>query len=159
MSSACPNALTRMRPVRSMTTRLGVPLSWYRPHRDGHGDAWLVGVDADRELNAVLVQERLERHRGHGVVVFEHRVESEHCEIAAEYLLDALRLRQPVRDAARAEHLKRLDHHDLAPETGQGWAVVGIEPAGDGQFRSGGVLRRLCGQLGLRFLARSAMWG
>ena len=63
-------------------------------HRDGQGDPGIVGVHADRERYAVLVQERFERHRGHGLVVFEHAVEPEHGEIAAEGLLDALGLRK-----------------------------------------------------------------
>ena len=35
---------------------------WHRPLVVGMGDAWLLEVDADREFDVVLVQERLEQH-------------------------------------------------------------------------------------------------
>ena len=59
-SSTWPNAFTRIRPARSMTTRLGVPRSWKPAHRDGQGDPGVVSVHADRERYAVFVQERFE---------------------------------------------------------------------------------------------------
>ena len=91
-----------MRPVRSMTTRLGVPRSLVAAHGDRQGGAGVVGIDADGERDAVLVQERLQSHRGHGVVVFEHGVQPQHGDGVAEGVAHALSLRQSVGDAARA---------------------------------------------------------
>ena len=51
-------------------------------------------------------------------MVFEHAVEPEHGDVVAESVLDALGLREPVGDATGAEHLKRLNHHNMAFETG-----------------------------------------
>ncbi len=75
-------------------------------------------VDADWEGDPVFVEERCQRDRGHGLVVFEHAVEAEHRQVVAEGVLDALGLRQPVGDATRAEHLERLDDHNLAHQVG-----------------------------------------
>ena len=72
-------------------------------------------------------------------MVFEDGVKSEESYIVAEVLLNSFGLRDPVGDAAGAEHLERFDHNDLADEIGESWVGFGVEPAGDGQFGGGCV--------------------
>ena len=157
-SSIWPNALRRMRPALSMTTRLGVPRSWNRPIVMGSVPPGSCASTPTGNVIRYSYRNASSDTGGHGVVVFEHAVEPEHGNVVAEDMLDALGLRQPVRDAAGAEHLERLDHHDLAPETGQSWVIGSIEPTGDRQLGSSGV-PRLHGQRRLHSLRASQHGG
>ena len=61
-------------------------------HGDGGGFAGCVGVDPDGKGDSVFVEECLEGHGRHGIVVLEDRVEAEQGEVVTEGLLDALGL-------------------------------------------------------------------
>lgn len=64
-------------------------------------------VDPDREGQPVLAHESVERCGPHDVVVLEHRVQANHGDILlGEQLPYLASLRQAVRDAGRAQHLK-----------------------------------------------------
>ncbi|PRD38468.1 UNVERIFIED_CONTAM: hypothetical protein NCL1_03853 [Trichonephila clavipes] len=94
------------------------------------------GVDRDREVDAVLVQEGLQRYRSHGGVVLEHGVQSDHRHLVGRELgVHAFRLRQAVGDTARAEHMEGLQHNDPAAQRLQGQRAGGVEPLRDLQWR------------------------
>ena len=70
-------------------------------------------------------------------MVFEDGVKSEESYIVAEVLLNPFGLRDPVGDAAWAEHLECFDHNDFAAEIGESRVGLGVEPTGDRQFGGG----------------------
>ena len=88
------------------------------PHRLWNGfAAWVRRVDPDGKAHAVLVEERTKRLHLHPIMVLEHGMEADNDQgRASEQLGDPLRLRDPARDAAGAEHLECVEQHDTTPE-------------------------------------------
>ena len=91
----------------------GGPLKAVAAHgdRDRVGGVRCNGIHAHRKANAVLVQKRFQRYRRHRGMVLEDRVQADHGHVVVgERGLDALRLRQSVVHAGRAQHLKGMQH-------------------------------------------------
>lgn len=89
-------------------------------------------IDADRKWDAIFVQKRFERNRLHGLVVFKDGMQSKHGEVAAKQLVNAFRLWQAELDAARAQHLERLDDDYLPSQPSQAQGRLGVEPSRHG---------------------------
>ena len=107
-------------------------------HRDRRSLPGL--VHADRKGQPVFVNEGLQRHRRHRGVVLEHGVQSDHLQIGvAEQVMDALRLRRSVGDAARAQHLKCMDEDRTSAQAGQRQRRLAVEPARHRDFGSGDI--------------------
>jgi hypothetical protein len=65
----------------------------------------------------------------HRRVVLEDGMQPDHRERrGGEALGHALRLRQAVRDAARAQHLEGVQQHDLAAKVFQAERLVAVQP-------------------------------
>ncbi len=67
-------------------------------------------------------------------MVLEHGVQTQHGEVVAKAVGDALGLGESMADTAGAQHAERLDHHHLTTETGQRRLRLGVEPLRHGQF-------------------------
>jgi hypothetical protein len=66
------------------------------------------------------VQERAQGHRGHRFVVLEYGVQSDHRDVVGfEHRVNALRLRQTVLHAARAQHLEGVQRDDPSAQRRQ----------------------------------------
>lgn len=86
-------------------------------------------VHADRECDAVFVQECLQGYRRHCRMVLEHRVQADDRDVLrGKCRVDAARLRQTVLNTSRAEHLERVQHDDLAAQASQCHRRSAIEP-------------------------------
>ncbi len=63
------------------------------------------------------MDERLKRDRQHRSVMFKNRVKADHLQVCTfEDPFDAPDLREGIRDASRAEKLKRMKQDDPAAE-------------------------------------------
>ena len=75
------------------------------------------------------MDERLQRHRRHGGVMLEDRMQADdgHA-MTAQPFMQRLRLRQSVQHATRAQHLEGMQDHDPASQASQGQRLRGVEP-------------------------------
>lgn len=101
-----------------------------RPHGAGYRIAVQTrSVDADRELHAVLVNERAQRLEPHRRMVFEDRVQSDdRHRRGLEEFGDSLGLRYGVCHAAGAKHLEGVQEHHPPPKTLKLKGLRRIEP-------------------------------
>ena len=77
-------------------------------------------IDGDGKVQPVLVHKGFQGHRRHRRVMFKHRMQADQNDLfLRERLPDLLRLRQPMRDAAGAEHLKGMQDHHAPAQIGQ----------------------------------------
>jgi hypothetical protein len=91
---------------------VGVPCIPYRPIVTGSGAPLGGFVHANRKGQPIFVDERFQRHRRHRGMMFKHRVQPDDLEVGMfEEVEGALRLRRSMRDASRAQHLKRMQQN------------------------------------------------
>src|SRR5690606_21869850 len=85
-------------------------------HGQGNGSVGRAPVYAYRKRYAVFMDERLERYRPHGFMMFEHCMQTDNAQfVQRESVVYGFRLGNAVADASRAEHLKGVYNHDPAP--------------------------------------------
>lgn len=72
-------------------------------------------VDCNRKTHRIFVQEHTQRLGRHHRMVLKHTVQADHRDLSrVEMISDTLRLRQTMPNAAWAQHLERVQHHNLA---------------------------------------------
>ena len=98
-----------MRPLRPIRMLVGVPCIPYRPMVTGSGVPSAALIYSNRKGQPIFVDERFQRHRRHGGMMFKHRVQPDDLEVRMfEEVEGALRLRRSVRDASGTQHLERM---------------------------------------------------
>jgi hypothetical protein len=85
------------------------------PHRHRQRCALGGFIDPDWKGQPIFVDERFQRHRRHGGMMFKHRVQPDDLKIGMlEKVEGALCLRRSVSDASGTQHLKRMQKNRTA---------------------------------------------
>src|ERR1700691_1657329 len=104
-------------------------------------------IDPNRKGQPIFVDERFQRQRSHGGMMFKHRVQPDDLKVRMlEEIQGALRLRRSVSDASGTQHLKCMQKDQPASQAGQCQRLTGIEPARYRHFGSEnhGLFPRIC---------------
>ena len=91
-----------------------------------------------RPLIAATMDEGLQRHRGHRLVMLEDGVQADDLKIrVAEEPFDTAHLWQAFGNAARAEQLEAVEIDHPSAQAFEGQWRPDVEPLADGEFRRG----------------------
>jgi len=89
------------------------------PHGDRHRHTLGSFIYPDRKGQPIFVDERLQRYRRHGRMMFKHRVQPDDLKVRMlEKVEGALCLRRSVSDASGTQHLKRMQKNRPASQSG-----------------------------------------